>query len=99
MRFKLENLFDFRQLIKHLSSGLQRLTLDDNFEGTRISVNFNGNGEVQVRNPLNFIPTSYIIISKSASGTIFRSNTWTNDFIYFTNDGTEPMESIIFLMR
>lgn len=99
MKFKLENLFDFRQLIKHLSSGLQRLTLEDNFEGTRISVQFEGNGEVSVRNPLNFVPSSYIIISKSGIGTIYKSNTWTTDFVYFTNEGAGTYEAIIYLMR
>ena len=99
MKFKLENLFDFRQLIKHLSSGLQRLTLVDNFEGTRIEVEFNGSGEVSVQNPLNFIPSSYIIVSKSGNGTIYRSNTWTRDNIYFTNNGTDTYSASIFLMR
>jgi hypothetical protein len=99
MKFTLENIFNIDQLKKHLTSGLQRLKLQDNFEGEEIQVLIPAGQEVRVRNPLNFIPSRYILISKSGNSTISRSNIWTQDYVYFTNFGPENSDTIIFLTR
>ena len=99
MKFSLENLFDFKQLLRHLSAGLSRLDLDNNFEGEEISAVIAAGAEVKLRNPLSFIPNRYIITSKSNNSTISRSNVWTSDFVYFTNHGAEDSSVSIFLYR
>lgn len=99
MKFTLENIFNIAQLKKHLTSGLQRLKLTDNFEGEEIQVLIPGGEEVRVRNPLNFIPNRFIIVNKSGNSTISKSNIWTQDYVYFTNFGPEDSETIVFLTR
>lgn len=99
MKFKFENLFELKQLLRHLSSGLRRLTLPDNMEGEQISARIPAGSELRVRNPLSFIPTRYIILNKTGNSTISKSGTWTEDFIYFTNYGADDTEALIFLMR
>lgn len=99
MKFTLENLFDFKQLIRHLSMGLKRLDLDNNFEGDEITALLPAGIETRVRNPLNFIPDRYMITSKSGNSTISKSNVWTSDYIYFTNYGIEESTTSIFLYR
>ena len=99
MKFTIENLFDLKQLLRHLSTGLQRLDLDNNFEGEEISAEMPAGAETRVRNPLNFVPDRYIITNKSGNSTISRSNTWTRDYIYFTNFGAEDSHVSVFLYR
>lgn len=99
MKFSLENIGNIRQLINHLSSGLKRLNFTDNFEGTEISITIASGAEVQVRNPLNYIPTRYIVLEQTGNSTISKSNTWTTDFIYFTNFGAAEGSYKIRLLR
>lgn len=99
MKFSLENLFDFKQLLRHLSAGLRRLDLDNNFEGEEISATIPAGSELRVRNPLSFTPDRYIITSKSGNSTISKSNTWTKDYVYFTNYGADESTVSIFLYR
>lgn len=99
MKFKFENLYELKQLLRHLASGLSRLTLNDNLEGTEIEISILSGTETEIRNPLNFIPTRYIILGKTGNSTISRSGTWTSDFLYFTNHGVEDTTATIFLMR
>lgn len=99
MKFTLENMFDLKQLLRHLSAGLRRLDLDNNFEGEEISANMPAGVETRVRNPLNFIPDRYIITSKSGNSTISRSGIWTSDYVYFTNHGTDSSDVSLFLYR
>lgn len=99
MKFKLENLYELKQLLRHLSSGLRRLTLPDNFEGEEVSIEIPAGTQVSVRNPLSFIPTRYIITKKTGNSTISKSGTWTENFLYFTNYGADDTEASIFLMR
>jgi len=72
MKFSLENIFQIRQLIKHLSAGLRRLRFEDNFEGTQIQVVIPAGSELRVRNPLQFLPSSYILLNKTGNSTIIR---------------------------
>lgn len=99
MKFTLDNVYELRQLIKHLSSGLRRLTLSDNFQGTEIQILIPAGSELKVRNPLQFVPNRYIIVSQTGNSNIVKSNTWTSDFLYFTNHGIEDSNATIQLLR
>lgn len=88
MKFSLENLFDFKQLIRHLSAGLERLSFKDNFEGFEAIVTIPASSEVKVRNQLNFIPTKYIITQQRGNGLVTAGDTkWDANFLYMKNHG------------
>lgn len=100
MRFSLENLFDLKQLLRHLSAGLERLTFEDNFEGFNITVVISAGSELKFRNQLNFIPTKYIITYQTGNGLITAGDTaWTRDFIYMKNHGASDVTVTLQFMR
>lgn len=100
MRFSLENLFDLKQLLRHLSAGLERLTFEDNFEGFNITVVISAGSELKFRNQLNFIPTKYIITHQTGNGLITAGDTaWTRDFIYMKNHGAADVTVTLQFMR
>ena len=100
MKFSLENLFDFKQLLRHLSTGLERLDLDNNFEGFREELVIPAGSELRVRNQLNFIPSTYIIGYQEGNGLITASGTpWDINFLYLRNHGAEEVTATIRFLR
>lgn len=100
MKFNLENLRELRRLIRELAIGLRKLDLINNFEGSELNIVIPASSSVSIRNPLNFIPSRYIILSQEGNGLITKSTTaWTLDFLYFSNNGGSEVTAKIFVMR
>jgi hypothetical protein len=88
MKFSLENLFDIKQLIRHLAAGLERLKFEDNFEGFQVTLVISAGSELKFRNQLNFIPSKYIVLFQQGNGLVTAGDTtWTSDFLYMKNHG------------
>ena len=88
MKFSLENLFDFRQLTRHLATGLNRLDLLDNFEGFEFETTIASGAEAQIRNQLKSIPNHVIITKQTGNGNVTAGDTeWDLDFVYMKNHG------------
>lgn len=88
MKFSLDNLFNFKQLVRHLASGLERLRLEDNFEGFQITLVIPASSEFKLRNQLKFIPSKYIVLFQQGNGVLTAgSSKWTSDFLYMENHG------------
>ena len=100
MKFSLENLFDLKQLIRHLSAGLQRLRFNDNFEGFEATIAIPASTELKLRNQLSFIPTKYIITQQKGNGLLTAGDTaWSANFIYMKNHGPNSITATVFFMR
>jgi len=98
MKFNLEKIREMGKLVRDLSIGLVNLNFNDNFEGFEKELVIPATSELQIRNNLTFIPTSYIILSQEGNGLITKSNTWSKDFLYLTNNGSvEVTLKIVFL--
>jgi hypothetical protein len=94
MKFSLENLFDFKQLLRHLSAGLTKLSLNDNFEGFETTLHIISGDTLKVRNSLKFIPSTYIVKFQKGHGIVTAGDDkWTSDFLYLKNWG--PNDVII----
>jgi len=88
MKFSLENLFDLKQVIRQLATGLERLRFEDNFEGFQVTVVIPAGSEFKLRNQLKFIPSKYIVLFQQGNGLITAGDSqWTSDFLYMTNHG------------
>lgn len=100
MKFRIEALQTIQQLIKELSTGLRRLTFSDNFESFETTVTITATSELGVRNQLTFRPTKYMIVSQSGNGLITKGTTvWTDDTLYFYNNGASDVEATILFFR
>jgi len=92
MKFSIENIFNLAQLKKHLASGLERLSLNDNFQGFEITLVIPASSETKLRNQLNFIPSKYIVLFQQGNGLVTAGDTaWTRDFLYIKNNGASQV--------
>lgn len=100
MRFSLENIFNLRQLIRHLSAGLRRLDLVQNFESFEVTLVIPASSELKLRNQLNFIPSRSILVRQTGNGLVTQGTTpWTKDFLYMMNHGAEQVTATYIFMR
>ena len=100
MKFSLENLFDLKQLIRHLSAGLERLSFDDNFEGFEATIVIPASSELKLRNQLNFLPTKYIITQQQGNGLLTAGDTkWDQNFLYMKNHGASQVTATVQFLR
>jgi hypothetical protein len=100
MKFSLENLFDIKQLLRHLAVGLERLTLRDNFQGFEITLVIPAGTELKFRNQLNFIPSKYIVLFQQGDGLVTAGDTkWTSDFLYMKNHGAAEVRVKLHFLR
>ena len=100
MKFSLENIFNLRQLIRHLSAGLRRLDLVQNFESFEVTLVIPASSELKFRNQLNFIPTRSILVNQRGNGLVTQGDTaWTRDFLYMKNNGAEEVVATYIFMR
>ena len=100
MKFSLENIFDLKQLIRHLAPGLERLDFDNNFEGFKATLIIPAGSELKLRNQLNFIPTEYRITYQQGDGLITAGDTaWSSTFLYMKNHGASQVTVDVRFMR
>jgi len=85
MKFSLGTIFDIKQLLKELGTGLSRLTFSDNFESFEVEVEIAANTEEKIRNSLTFIPNRVIIDSKGDALVTRGDTAWTTEFVYIKN--------------
>jgi hypothetical protein len=100
MKFSLETSLDIKELIKELSHGLYKLSLEENMEAFKVEdLKIGANSEVQVKNKLKFTPKQYIITSQQGGGLITKSDKdWKTGYLSLTNSGsTEATITIIFM--
>lgn len=99
MKFRIENLVTFKEVIKELASGLLRLSFNDNFESFETTVTISATSEIAIPNQLTFIPSKYMIVSQTGAGQVTKgTTTWNNDRVYlYNNGGTSVSITVIFL--
>ena len=103
MRFVLQGCRDLKALIRELSTGLQRLTVDENMDAFVIeNLLMPANNEVSIGNKLTFIPKHYIITSQKGNTLITKGDTeWTKSTLYLKNNSlTEDATiTVVFILR
>ena len=86
MKFSLDTVFDIKQLLKELRTGLGRLDFLNNFESFETEVTIAANTESKIRNQLTFIPTRVIITKQTGNALVTAGDTaWTTEFLYIKN--------------
>lgn len=100
MKFSLENIFDLKQLIRHLSAGFRRLDFIDNFESFEVILVISAGSELKFRNQLNFVPSRAILVKQKGNGLVTQGDTpWTKDFLYMKNHGAQEVTVTYIFMR
>jgi len=100
MKFRLEALKDFRNLVRELALGLRNLTFGDNFRSFETSVTISATSSSVIRNQLTTIPSKYMIVDQTGNGLVTRdiNNTWTVNNLYLYNHGaSEVTITVLFL--
>lgn len=100
MKFSLETSLDVQDLVRELSHGLHKLSLEENMEAFKVEdLKIAANSEAQVKNKLKFTPKQYIITSQQGGGLITKSDKdWKTGYLSLTNSGsTEATITVIFM--
>jgi hypothetical protein len=87
MKFSIDRIFDIRNLVKELATGLKRLDFVNNFESFQTSeITIAANTEESIRNELDSIPNSMIILKQTGNALVTAGDTtWTSNFLYVKN--------------
>ncbi len=99
MKFGLESLEDIKAIMRELSTGLLRLSFEDNFESFEKTITLTAGQELEIRNELSFIPSKYIIYNQSGNGLITKESEWTKNLLYLTNNGAVSVSATVTFMR
>lgn len=103
MRFVIQGCRDLTALIRELSTGLQRLTIDENMDAFVVeNLLIPANSEVSVGNKLTFMPKHYIITSQKGNAFVTKGDTeWTKSALYLKNNSlTEDTTiTVVFILR
>ena len=103
MRFLIEGCRDLTALIRELSTGLRKLTIDENMDAFVVEdLVIPANSEVSVGNKLTFIPKHYIITTQKGNALITKGDTeWTRSTLYLKNNdnSNEATVNVVFILR
>ena len=101
MKFGLAGIDNLLGLIDELITGLNKLSLIDNFESFEVNNKQIKAGQVaKFPNALTVKPSKYIITSQTGDATIAKTddNPWTSKELYLKNYGTNDVTiSVIFM--
>lgn len=101
MKFSLGTIFELKQLLKELGTGLNRLDLVHNFESFEVEVTIAANTEDKVRNQLDFIPSRMMIVKQTGNALVTAGDTaWTSNYLYLKNhDSTNSATVKVVFMK
>jgi len=103
MRFVIEGCRDLTALIRELSTGLRKLTIDENMDAFVVEdLKIAADSEVSIGNKLTSIPKHYIITSQKGNALITKGDTeWTSRTLYLKNNNltNEATVNVVFIMR
>lgn len=100
MKFNLTSSRDLVDLVKKLSVGLRKLTIEDNMEVYKVKdLKIAAGQPVTIENNLTFVPSQYIITSQVGNGQVTKTNRWDNNFLYLINNGTSDVTITVIFMR
>ena len=91
--------WDLAKNFKELSVGLRSLTLKENFESFIVEITVPASSEISIRNELQVIPSSMIVLRSYGFNDIVDGQTaWTKDFVFVKNiSGSDRTAKIAFL--
>lgn len=99
MKFRIEVITVFKQLLKELAVGLRDLSFADNFKSFEYSGTLLASTANQkIRHSLNVVPSKYIIVHQTGAATITAGDTlWDDNYVYMTNNtAVDAVVTIIF---
>lgn len=103
MRFIIEGCRDLTSLIRELSTGLRKLTIDENMDAFVVEdLVIPANSEVSVGNKLTFVPKHYIITTQKGNALITKGDTeWSRSTLYLKNNdvNNEATVNVVFILR
>ena len=102
MKFALAGLNSIISLSRELTTGLDRLSFEDNFDAYIVEgITIDAGETERIANGLDTIPSKYVIVNQEGGSVIAKSSDseWTNTDLYLKNYGTEDVTLSIVFMR
>ena len=99
MKFRIEIIKQFPQLLKELAVGLRDITFGDNFKSFEWSGTITGSvSNYAIRHSLTNTPSKYIIVHQTGNTIVTAGSTqWTENYVYMTNNtANDAVLTIIF---
>ena len=82
-----------------LQSGLQFLSLSDNFESFEAVVTIPAMTEIPIPNKMGLVPSKRLIVRSNSSSIVDGDEAWTADFVYMKNTGASAATATIVFLR
>ena len=100
MKFNLTSARDLVDLAKKLTTGLTKLSIEDNMESFKeAEVEIKAGSTVTIGNKLTFVPSQYIITSQEGNALVTKTGTWDRSFLFLKNNGSNDVTVTIIFMR
>lgn len=101
MKFSLSQLADLRQLLKELSTGLNRLDFNENFIGFEKTVTLAAGETLKIRNELQLIPTKMLVLKQTGNGLLTAGTAipWNLSHLYVINNGAVSVTATILFLK
>ena len=108
MRFALDMITDIKELVNELTTGLNRLSLSDNFAGfEKKDLSINAGETARIHNELrDAIPNKFIVVKQQGNGLLTipsankdKTNVWNQKALFLKNNGTETVKITVIFMR
>ena len=86
MKFSLGTIFELKQLLKELGTGLSRLDLVENFDSFEVEATIAANTEAAIRNEATYIPSRMLIVKQTGNALVTAGDAaWTTNYLYIKN--------------
>lgn len=102
MKFSLSQLADLRQILKELSTGLNRLDFSENFVSFTWTGTIAAGATAQIRNKLDSVPTRMYVDLQTGNGLLTKgisyggaSVLWDANYVYVLNNGAASVTATI----
>lgn len=92
--------FKINEIVDYLNLMMNKMTIDDNFNGVVKTLVIPNGEEVEVSHSLKMVPKYWLTLRHVGNGLITEGDTpWTDKVIYLKNNGASDVTIIILIMR
>lgn len=100
--FTITVLRDADLALKQVSSGVRKLTFDDNFESKTVTVTLTAGGTAKVVNPfpVGVVPSEWFVVDRIGAGGVMRGpDPWGTELSFEETSGTDAVTATVRLFR
>lgn len=106
MKFSLSQIAELSQILKELSTGLNRLDLNENFISFQATVTIAAGATYRLRNELKVIPSKMLVVDQTGNGLLTRGILYESvsvannlNYLYILNNGAVSVTAKVLYLK